>query len=78
MSSQPRGRTWSPFARGFSNGRRFGVSPSQLKELDKTIVVHDSTADQVRGQFPDMPVHYGDKETLEESRFPWLKRRRRW
>ena len=47
-------------------------------ELDAQLPHEDSTSDMLRGKFPDMEIHHGHKETLEERRFPWLKKRRQW
>jgi len=77
MSLSRKARNMSPFFRGMDR-RRYGIPKQALVELDRTIEVRDATADQLRDQFPSLEVHYGDKETLEESRFPWLKKRRRW
>lgn len=77
MTLPSKARNMSPFFRGASR-RRFGISKEALAQLDRTIEVQDATADQLRAKHPDLEVHYGDKETLEEARFPWLKKRRRW
>lgn len=76
MSGQSKGRTYSPFSRRRQNGRRFGVPPAAFEELNRQIDRADATVDRLRSQFPDMEVHYGNKETLEEKRFPWLRRMR--
>jgi hypothetical protein len=77
MSLPQKARNMSPFFRGASR-RRFGISKQAFIELERMIEKQDATVEQLRGEHPNLEVHYGDKETLEESRFPWLKKRRRW